>query len=268
MTAPSDVVKRIDRDGGVPVILGAISWIGGGFLLLEESPFCSLLCCSLPVLLYLSVLSELRNEERKEVAFRKENTKPCLTCDEVFFSANGHPFCNSCSDREKKFQDIQKRELFKRAQPQYYERKISDREKQKCWLSTTRVGYKVICTPGKSTLDSCPYNSWLGEKGTELDFYRVVVPEPAVELRCRKCAESDSLIESEIMVEKTRSRRISQSVKDEVYRRDQGKCVECGSRESIEYDHIIPYSKGGSNTARNIQILCETCNRRKSDRIG
>ena len=64
-----------------------------------------------------------------------------------------------------------------------------------------------------------------------------------------------------------RSRRISENVRHEVWRRDQGRCSECGSQENIEYDHIIPFSKGGSNTARNIQLLCEACNAKKRDRI-
>ena len=64
------------------------------------------------------------------------------------------------------------------------------------------------------------------------------------------------------------SRRISQKVKDQVWNRDQGKCVECGSKEKLEFDHIIPFSKGGSNTYRNIQLLCENCNRTKSNKIG
>ncbi|MBU4361271.1 HNH endonuclease [bacterium] len=63
------------------------------------------------------------------------------------------------------------------------------------------------------------------------------------------------------------SRRISDKVKREVWRRDEGKCVQCGSRERLEYDHIIPISKGGSNTVRNIELLCEKCNREKSGNI-
>ncbi|WP_018676404.1 HNH endonuclease [Riemerella columbina] len=62
--------------------------------------------------------------------------------------------------------------------------------------------------------------------------------------------------------------RISQKVKDAVWNRDGGRCVECGSSEKIEFDHIIPFSKGGSNTYRNIQLLCESCNRKKSNKIG
>lgn len=60
---------------------------------------------------------------------------------------------------------------------------------------------------------------------------------------------------------------IPDDVKIFVWRRDKGKCVKCGSKERLEYDHIIPIAKGGSNTARNIQILCESCNREKSDAI-
>ena len=64
-----------------------------------------------------------------------------------------------------------------------------------------------------------------------------------------------------------RSRHIPKKVQREVWRRDQGKCVECGSKENLEFDHIIPFSKGGSNTARNIQLLCENCNRKKYNNI-
>jgi hypothetical protein len=64
------------------------------------------------------------------------------------------------------------------------------------------------------------------------------------------------------------SRRISQKVKDLVWNRDNGKCVQCGSNLNLEFDHIIPFSKGGSNTYRNIQLLCENCNRKKSSKIG
>jgi Holliday junction DNA helicase RuvB len=60
---------------------------------------------------------------------------------------------------------------------------------------------------------------------------------------------------------------IPSAVRREVWRRDGGKCARCGSRKNLEYDHIIPVSKGGSNTARNIELLCEEHNRAKSDLI-
>jgi hypothetical protein len=65
----------------------------------------------------------------------------------------------------------------------------------------------------------------------------------------------------------SRREKIIESVRIEVWRRDEGQCAHCGSKERLEYDHIVPVSKGGSNTARNIELLCERCNREKSDRI-
>ena len=69
---------------------------------------------------------------------------------------------------------------------------------------------------------------------------------------------------------KTRSARqpIPDDVKMFVWKRDGGRCVNCGSKEKLEYDHIIPVSKGGSNTARNLQLLCETCNRSKGGNLS
>lgn len=60
---------------------------------------------------------------------------------------------------------------------------------------------------------------------------------------------------------------ISDDVRVLVWRRDSGKCVTCGSQEKLEFDHIIPVEKGGSSTARNIQLLCERCNRQKATSI-
>lgn len=68
-------------------------------------------------------------------------------------------------------------------------------------------------------------------------------------------------------VDEAPDRYIPPSVKIAVWRRDEGKCVQCKTREKLEYDHIIPVSKGGSNTERNVQLLCEKCNREKAARI-
>lgn len=64
-----------------------------------------------------------------------------------------------------------------------------------------------------------------------------------------------------------RSRHISSDVKKQVYERDNGACVVCGSNEELEFDHIIPFSKGGSSTKGNIQLLCLKHNRKKGNKI-
>lgn len=66
----------------------------------------------------------------------------------------------------------------------------------------------------------------------------------------------------------TRRENISDEVKLFVWQRDNGRCVKCGSEQKLEFDHIIPIAKGGSNTARNLQILCEDCNRSKGANIS
>lgn len=35
------------------------------------------------------------------------------------------------------------------------------------------------------------------------------------------------------------------------------------SNANLEYDHIVPLAMGGSNTERNLQLLCADCNREK-----
>ncbi len=62
-------------------------------------------------------------------------------------------------------------------------------------------------------------------------------------------------------------RSLSEKVRRIVWRRDEGLCVRCGSRKNLEYDHIIPVAEGGGNSERNIELLCEDCNRKKGKKI-
>jgi hypothetical protein len=68
--------------------------------------------------------------------------------------------------------------------------------------------------------------------------------------------------------ELTISRQIPTAVKVEVYRRDQGRCVECGATDNLHYDHDFPFSKGGTSmTAANVRLLCMRHNLSKGDKI-
>lgn len=96
---------------------------------------------------------------------------------------------------------------------------------------------------------------------------RYVVPQPDL-----ASAIIDTLVriaKRELMIpqEEVKTRHIPQDVKIAVWQRDQGKCVQCGATSYLEFDHIIPHSKGGANTVGNVQLLCRKCNLTKSDSI-
>jgi hypothetical protein len=63
------------------------------------------------------------------------------------------------------------------------------------------------------------------------------------------------------------SRYIPQWIRQQVWTRCGGCCVECGSTFYLEYDHIIPLARGGATSAENLQLLCRSCNMRKGQSI-
>ena len=60
---------------------------------------------------------------------------------------------------------------------------------------------------------------------------------------------------------------IPDDVKLLVWTRDGGACVKCRSRVELQFDHIIPLSRGGGDHAENIQLLCRACNLAKGPRL-
>ena len=66
----------------------------------------------------------------------------------------------------------------------------------------------------------------------------------------------------------SRRERIPDDTQIFVWKRDGGACVKCGSKENLAFDHIIPHSRGGSNSRRNLQLLCDSCNSKKGNKIG
>jgi hypothetical protein len=65
-----------------------------------------------------------------------------------------------------------------------------------------------------------------------------------------------------------RRRIVPSAVKLTVWKRDGGKCVVCGAKDELHFDHVVPVSKGGTSlVAENIQLLCARHNLEKRDRI-
>ncbi len=80
--------------------------------------------------------------------------------------------------------------------------------------------------------------------------------------------ETESIDQPEPERDLPHNRLIPTAVKLEVWKRDRGSCVNCGSRENLHFDHVIPYSQGGTSlSAQNIQLLCAKHNLQKHDRI-
>lgn len=122
--------------------------------------------------------------------------------------------------------------------------------------------------------DFLPYDTWLyqdtlyGIKGSFTNRQKTLMILEEADKERQKFERLESKFSSEQLQRvKYERERIPESVRVEVWRRDQGKCAQCGSRERLEYDHIVPVSRGGSNTARNVELLCEACNRAKGNRI-
>lgn len=60
-------------------------------------------------------------------------------------------------------------------------------------------------------------------------------------------------------------RRIMLS-RQNILRRDGGRCQYCGSRERLTIDHVQPKSRGGKDTWENLVAACVPCNNRKGNR--
>lgn len=63
--------------------------------------------------------------------------------------------------------------------------------------------------------------------------------------------------------------RMGADIRKDLYRRQRGRCLYCGSRQRMDLmdiDHKVPLARGGSNQRNNLQLLCRTCNLRKGAR--
>ena len=84
----------------------------------------------------------------------------------------------------------------------------------------------------------------------------------------RRLKRAIALMEQTDLPDSAKRAPIADEVRAFVWNRDGGRCVQCGGKERLEFDHVIPIALGGGNTARNLQLLCEPCNRAKGASIS
>lgn len=78
----------------------------------------------------------------------------------------------------------------------------------------------------------------------------------------------DETTHSKSFVEAPRRRIIPSNVKQTVWKRDGGRCCICQSTDELHFDHVLPFSKGGTSlVAENVQLLCARHNLSKSNKI-
>ncbi len=124
---------------------------------------------------------------------------------------------------------------------------------------------KAVCKPCWE-LKYCPYGPVVE------DF---PIKEKADEKSCRIFGHdcpvffvSEPLTETKEL--RNISRSIPRSIQFKVLKRDNQICSECGKGvkyEEIEFDHIIPWSKGGPSNVHNVRLLCGLCNKKRGNRF-
>jgi hypothetical protein len=77
------------------------------------------------------------------------------------------------------------------------------------------------------------------------------------------------LLSGGVKENKLNIRAFTESQKRTAYEKQGGICPICGERheyEKMEGDHITPWSQGGKTVPENLQMICKSCNRKKSNK--
>lgn len=106
------------------------------------------------------------------------------------------------------------------------------------------------------------YTSWLYVKGWALvpeNLAREMMPQW---LKKKECLSTPLgiFIDLEIVSPKNLKRSYSGKQKESILDRDGRKCLLCGQDNGLTMQHVVPFSKGGETSSRNMVTLCNSCN--------
>jgi len=115
----------------------------------------------------------------------------------------------------------------------------------------------------------CESNGWFGndkihisDKGMEL------LLEDWIKRNSNNCGVPLilSYLEKRLTKKIKLDRYISKQIRIDVLNKYNHTCVFCGSKQNLEIDHILPVSKNGLSEFSNLQVLCKSCNIKKSNK--
>lgn len=111
------------------------------------------------------------------------------------------------------------------------------------------------------------FNIWLRARNWAIVEKNYVHKSMQQWLKMKECLNSaiGVFTDIEIASPSTLKRTYSGTKKQKILERDGEKCLKCGSQEKLTMQHVIPFSKGGETTSRNLVTLCESCNQILAD---
>jgi predicted restriction endonuclease len=146
----------------------------------------------------------------------------------------GYLYCkDKIEELEKNINRHQKR--FERSYKQF---ELTDFENKKLYAYNSKLAKEVVALE----LENIELKKQLGQEDVSNKKKDVVTPKRKV---------------------------FTKSIRHEVFKRDEYRCLECGATNqetSLHIDHILPVSQGGSDEMSNLQTLCRDCNLSKSNR--
>ena len=110
-------------------------------------------------------------------------------------------------------------------------------------------------------------------EGTKIEKELGIEKEIFVKFAAKKRINYKDNLELEYKEFKNRRKRLIEidvkrydKIRNKIFARDDYTCQYCGKRGgTLEIDHIIPFSKGGSEKEENLVTTCFDCNRKKRD---
>lgn len=95
-------------------------------------------------------------------------------------------------------------------------------------------------------------------------------PDVAKRAKARFNARHPERVRSYILLRKARIRGapvVERFTRAEIYERDNGRCHICGRkvpRSAYHIDHLVPVSRGGEHSRRNVAVACPSCNQHRN----